>query len=45
MLSIYIVVVYQDIFDNERMTSLGYTMDGSFQLYRQVGLPERNRNI
>jgi hypothetical protein len=44
MLSLYVVVDYRDIFDNKRMTSLGYTMDGSFELYRQEGLPERNRN-
>jgi hypothetical protein len=43
-LSIYVVIEYRDIFENERMTSLGYVVASDRSLYRQEGLPERNRN-
>lgn len=43
-ISIYVVIEYRDIFQNKRMTSLGYSVDMSGNIARQEGLPERNRN-
>ena len=43
-ISIYVIVQYLDVFGNKRMTSLGYVIPSDGNLYRQEGLPERNKN-
>lgn len=40
--SILVVVKYRDIFNNERLTTCGYTVQ-NFDLYRQYMMPERNK--
>jgi hypothetical protein len=44
-LSIFVVVVYRDIFNQRRETSLGYSLRYDDRLMaRQFGIPGRNRN-
>jgi len=42
LLSIFVTVEYRDIFEQRRYTNCGYTVT-DFNLYRQDGLPERNK--
>jgi hypothetical protein len=43
-ISVYVIVEYRDVFENTRMTSLGYVVAPGGNLYRQEGLPGRNKN-
>jgi len=43
-ISIYVIIEYRDIFENNRTTSLGYTVDTHGNINRQEALLERNRN-
>jgi hypothetical protein len=46
-LSVYVKVVYRDIFGTRRETHLGYslpTLGINYEIHRQDALPERNRN-
>src|ERR1700674_1889744 len=43
-MSVYVIVEYRDIFSKKRETFLGYTIDSDGGIYRQLALPERNRN-
>jgi hypothetical protein len=42
--SVYVVVVYRDIFGKKRTTSMGYTAVDADQIYRQAVFPKRNAN-
>jgi hypothetical protein len=43
-LSVFVIIEYRDIFDIKRETFLGYSIDAHGNVYRQNGLPNRNRN-
>jgi hypothetical protein len=44
-ISVYVVVIYRDIFQRERHTSLGYSIDPrATAMYRQDALTERNKS-
>jgi hypothetical protein len=43
LISIFVLVEYRDIFEQKRVTTCGYTVNGSY-LGRQDQFPDRNRN-
>ncbi len=42
-LSLYVIIEYHDIFNIKRLTTVGYTIQNNM-IFRQEGLPDRNRN-
>lgn len=42
--SVYVVIVYRDIFGKKRTTNMGYTIVDAEQIYRQAAFPKRNMN-
>lgn len=44
LLSVSVIVEYHDIFGKQRQTAIGYSIVLPANLYRQNGLPNRNRN-
>jgi hypothetical protein len=44
LLSVYVIVEYHDIFGKKRETFLGYSILSDGGIYRQLAIPERNRN-
>lgn len=43
-ISVYVVIVYRDIFGKQRTTSMGYTVLDAQRIYRQAAFPKRNTN-
>jgi hypothetical protein len=43
-ISVYVLIVYRDIFGKRRTTNLGYSIVDADQIYRQAALAKRNKN-
>ena len=43
-ISVYVLVVYRDIFGKQRTTSMGYTIVSTDDISRQAAFPKRNAN-